>query len=97
MPALALIYNLSTIARPAIRKVLREGTAGLTNEELNPAITSTSAWVIWLAILLIIRLRTGGTHPPVDDGILGPKRRLVAIATLVLFVLLFMPSPFVQY
>jgi membrane-associated protease RseP (regulator of RpoE activity) len=97
VPALALVYNLFTIARPAIVKILHQGTAGLTNEEVNPAISSTSAWVIWLAIMLIVRFRSGGTHPPVDDSVLGTKRRLVAIATLVLFVLLFMPSPFVQY
>ena len=50
-------------------------------------------WVVWFAVLQVIaRLSGGHEHPPTDDGVLSPKRRVVAMATLVLFGLLFMPS-----
>jgi len=97
VPALALVYNLCSIARPALIKIVGVGFHGLTDQELAPALSSTTAWVLWLAIILLVRWRSGGLHPPVNDGTLDSKRRWVAIATLVLFVLVFMPSPFVQY
>jgi membrane-associated protease RseP (regulator of RpoE activity) len=50
-------------------------------------------WIVWFGVLqLIARLSGGQEHPPTDDHVLSPKRRLAAMATLVLFVLLFMPS-----
>ena len=33
-------------------------------------------------------------HPPTSDSPLDPKRKAIAIFTLLLFVLLFMPEPF---
>jgi membrane-associated protease RseP (regulator of RpoE activity) len=97
VPALALVYNLATIARPAILTIAHSGFRSLTEAQLAPALSSTTAWVIWLAIILLVRWRSGGTHPPVDEPSLDHRRRLVAVTTLALFVLLFMPSPFVQY
>lgn len=97
VPALALLYNLLTIARPALTKLVSAGYDSLTNAELAPAISSTMAWVIWLTIILLVRWRSGGRHPPVDDPGLDGRRRRIAAVTLALFVLLFMPSPFVQY
>lgn len=97
VPALALIYNLATIASPAIRTIFQHGFSALTEREMAPAISSTSAWLVWLVIIVAIQRYSGGTHPPVDDVSLDGKRRWVAIATLALFILLFMPSPFVQY
>lgn len=97
VPALALLYNACTIARPAILTILRHGFSALTDAEIAPALSSTSAWLVWLIIILMVQRLSGGTHPPVDEPSLDTKRRGVAIATLVLFVLLFMPSPFVQY
>jgi membrane-associated protease RseP (regulator of RpoE activity) len=50
-------------------------------------------WIVWFAVLqLIARLSGGHEHPPTDDGTLSPARQLLASATLLLFVLLFMPS-----
>jgi membrane-associated protease RseP (regulator of RpoE activity) len=50
-------------------------------------------WVVWFGVLQVIaRLSGGHEHPPTDDGTLSPKRRVVAMVTLVLFGLLFMPS-----
>ncbi len=61
------------------------------------AITSTSFWMVLLIVLLVFRFVTSGVHPPVDDPELGATRRWVAIGTLVLAVLVFMPSPLVAY
>jgi membrane-associated protease RseP (regulator of RpoE activity) len=97
VPALALLYNVVTIARPALLEALRHGFGAVPDQLLAPALSATMAWVIWLGIIVVVRWRSGGTHPPVDDASLDPRRYWVAIATLALFVLLFMPSPFVQY
>ena len=48
---------------------------------------------LWLwASTLLDRVLVGHRHPPTDDGALSPGRRAIAWATLLLFVLLFMPS-----
>ena len=36
-------------------------------------------------------------HPPTGPGTLSPARRAVAVLCLVLFVLLFMPTPLAEY
>ena len=49
--------------------------------------------VVWFGVLQVIaRLSGGHEHPPTDDGTLSPRRRVIAMATLALFALLFMPS-----
>lgn len=97
VPAAALLYNLATTARPAIEKWSETGYRALTDGDLAPALSSTMPWMIWFCIILFVRVRFGGTHPPVADATLDAKRRFIAAATLLLFVLLFMPAPFVQY
>lgn len=49
----------------------------------------------WLSFWVLLSLMTWSgppEHPPTDDETLSPRRRLVAVGTLVLFVLLFMPA-----
>ncbi|HUE29978.1 MAG TPA: site-2 protease family protein [Verrucomicrobiae bacterium] len=50
-------------------------------------------WLLWAAIITVL-LSLG--HPPTDDDRrpLDPGRRLAALATLVVFVLTFVPEPF---
>lgn len=97
VPAVALLYNLLTIARPALFKLLTVGYGALSDKDIVSATSSTFTWLVWLIILLLVRRFSGGTHPPVDDASLDGTRRGIAVVTLVLFILLFMPSPFVQY
>ncbi len=54
--------------------------------------TGTTMWAFWIVLLTLF----GRVHAePLDDVTpLDGKRRFVAIATLVLFVLVFMPIPF---
>lgn len=49
-------------------------------------------WLVWFVVLTVLDRVGGPTHPPTDDTSLSPARRVVAVATLVAFVLLFMPS-----
>lgn len=50
-------------------------------------------WIVWAGIIVFM-LRLG--HPPTidDDQPLGPGRTLGAVATLLLFVVTFVPEPF---
>ena len=50
-------------------------------------------WLFWFLLLLFVRRASGGDHPPTDPGALSPGRRVIAVLSLVLFVLLFMPTP----
>ncbi len=60
-------------------EVLVEGASGLH-------------WLVWFVVLTVLERVAGPSHPPTDDATLSPARRGVAVATLALFVLLFMPS-----
>ncbi len=47
-------------------------------------------WVVWGTILFVLRKQIG--QPTTPDETLSPGRRILAVGTLLLFVLLFMPS-----
>lgn len=54
-------------------------------------------WGVWFFLLLgLIRASGGVGHPPTEPGELSPGRKAIAVGTLVLFVLLFMPTPLRQ-
>ena len=62
------------------------------------AFSNSLFWLMWFAVLGLIARFTGrAAHPPTDPGELSPKRRAVAVFTLALFVLLFMPAPMTVY
>jgi membrane-associated protease RseP (regulator of RpoE activity) len=50
-------------------------------------------WFVFAFLIWALHRGTGGRHPPTDPSTLSPARRLVAIVTLALFGLLFMPVP----
>jgi len=85
------------------RVVLSPGEAGLglhlleyllsTLLLLNPVLS----WATLVLLLRVLRRVAGTAHPPVDDATLSTSRRVVGIVTLALFVLLFMPSPWVVF
>jgi membrane-associated protease RseP (regulator of RpoE activity) len=61
-------------------------------------ITPGLVWLVWFALLAGLRRLSGGmNHPPTEPGPLSPMRRRTAVACLVLFVLLFMPTPMRMY
>jgi membrane-associated protease RseP (regulator of RpoE activity) len=62
------------------------------------AIGSSLFWLVWFGFTGAIGWVSGGAdHPPFEPSELGPVRRAVAWSCLVLFVLLFMPTPWVEY
>ena len=64
------------------------------------ALTGLQAGMPWAFYFLLLTLmaRIGGAdHPPTNDSHLSPGRKAIAVFTLVLFVLLFMPTPWLVY
>ncbi len=66
--------------------------AGLRDDALLGEALAGMHWMIWFVVLGIMSKIGGIDHPPAGEAPLGPGRRIIAIATLALFVLLFMPS-----
>jgi len=94
VPAAMLIYNGWVHAGPILR--------ALPDSELDqvswaPVVSSLSLWGTLLVLLLVFRRMSKGVHPPVDEPDLDRARILVARGTLLLAILLFMPSPLVAY
>jgi membrane-associated protease RseP (regulator of RpoE activity) len=59
--------------------------------------TQVIFWFFWYLIIHLIMRFAGTDHPPTEPGELSPVRRGVAVLSLVLFVLLFMPTPWAAY
>lgn len=95
VPAAMLVYNAWAHAWPVLKLAL----AGkeLAAASLAPVISSLSLWMTLLILLLVFRHFSRGVHPPVDEPALDRTRTLVARGTLLLAILLFMPSPLVAY
>jgi membrane-associated protease RseP (regulator of RpoE activity) len=58
---------------------------------------TAGTWFVWFAVLSIMRRIGGEEHPPTEPGELSRGRRIVACVALALFVLLLMPTVFVDY
>ncbi|MBW2526039.1 MAG: site-2 protease family protein [Deltaproteobacteria bacterium] len=50
-------------------------------------------WLVWFGLLFLLKRFSGDNHPPTEPGQLSPVRRAIAIGCILLFVLLFMPTP----
>lgn len=82
-------YNVAKFVGP----VVLTGTW----DALGQAISNSLFWLFWFGLLFLVRRAGGQDHPPTDPGELSQGRRWVGIASLVLFVLLFMPTPWSAY
>lgn len=71
---------------------VRAYAAGERGEHLWNALQAGLHWMVWFVLLLVLGRMSGLDHPPAGDAPLSAGRRLVAIGTLVLFALLFMPT-----
>ena len=59
---------------------------------------SSAFWLVWYGFTgAIARFSGGPDHPPFEPSELGPKRRFIAWLSLVMFALLFMPTPWGEY
>jgi membrane-associated protease RseP (regulator of RpoE activity) len=83
---LVVAYNLALFLVPIWRKK--------SELPLDIAVMNSSSWLVWYIVLSFITRAGGREHPPVEPGPLSTARRAVAWACLILFVLLFMPTPF---
>jgi hypothetical protein len=54
-------------------------------------------WLGFFVVLSLLERASRGRHPPTEPGSLSPARRVVAVVTLLLFILLFMPTPMMSY
>lgn len=87
---LLFLYNLAIFVLPVM-----SGESGLT---YGAAIGNSLFWLIWFGFTgLLARMSGGADHPPCEGGPLSPARRAVALGTLLMFVLLFMPTPMAVY
>jgi membrane-associated protease RseP (regulator of RpoE activity) len=66
--------------------------AGKHGEELAAGFAPGAHWLLWWFLLRLMVRNGRREHPPTDRGSLTPGRRLVALGTLLLFPLLFMPA-----
>jgi membrane-associated protease RseP (regulator of RpoE activity) len=104
---LAVIGSMSSRAGPGpltvrTRAVATLGLAllaGIARDKTSPVVWG--AWFVGLGLLLAMEVRWGALrpdsalldHPPTGAEPLGKGRAAVAVVTLALFVLLFMPTP----
>jgi membrane-associated protease RseP (regulator of RpoE activity) len=82
-------YNLYALVLPVL---LHRST-----QTLGAALGNSAFWLFWYAITGGMARMTGADHPPFEPGPLGLGRKLVAIGCLMLFVLLFLPTPLALY
>ena len=84
------IYNAISLLIPV--------ALGKSTQSYLQASLDSIFWLLWYVLLGVVgRFSGGARHPPTEPGELSPARRVVAAITLVLFVLLFMPTPLVAY
>jgi len=93
LPLVMVLYNSWVHVRPIVLRGMREGWGG---QNWMP-VSAATVWLSIFVLLWLLRGVSGANHPPVDDPELSPKRRIVAIFTLALFVLLFMPTPWAVF
>jgi membrane-associated protease RseP (regulator of RpoE activity) len=82
-------YNLVALVLPA--------ALGRSTQPIWGAISAASPWLIWYGITGLLGRYFGEDHPPFEPGELGTGRKILASGCLVLFLLLFMPTPFAFY
>jgi membrane-associated protease RseP (regulator of RpoE activity) len=57
------------------------------------ALMNSTTWLIWYALLGWLTNLSGRDHPPFEPAPLAPVRRGIAWLCLILFVMIFMPTP----
>ena len=66
--------------------------AGQDSAHISEAGLAGLHWFMWATVLTVMSRVARGEHPPIEVGTLTPVRRVLAWTTLLLFVLLFMPT-----
>ncbi|HEX6273402.1 MAG TPA: site-2 protease family protein, partial [Polyangiaceae bacterium] len=84
-----LAYNLAVFFGPIV--------LGSSKLPLGAAVGNSLTWLVWYGLLWLLTYLGGREHPPFEPGPLSPGRRVIAWLCLILFVLIFMPTPLAQY
>ena len=82
-------YNLLTLVLPVLLH--------RSQQPLAAAGGASAFWLFWYIVTGLMGHFFGEDHPPCEPMALGTGRKVLAIACLVLFVMLFMPTPFAIY
>jgi membrane-associated protease RseP (regulator of RpoE activity) len=77
------VYNLAVFTLPV--------ALGHSHLPMAVAVGNSLFWLMWYGVTGLIGRLSGGA--PTEPGELSPVRRVIAIITLIFFVLLFMPTP----
>ena len=83
------LYNLAVFLVPVLQR--------RAWNDVGQAIGNSIFWFIWFGLLFLMGRMSGKDHPPTEPGELSLGRKLIAVLCLVLFVLLFMPTPMSTY
>jgi membrane-associated protease RseP (regulator of RpoE activity) len=86
---LAFLYNVCVFVVPALLK--------RSHQPLELAVGTSTFWLLWYGVTAIMARISGEDHPPFEPEPLDRGRQVVAIGCLILFVLLFMPTPIALY
>jgi membrane-associated protease RseP (regulator of RpoE activity) len=86
---LVCVYNLISLGVPIL--------LGRSHQPWWSALEASAVWLIWYGVTGLMGRFFGEDHPPFEEGELGSGRKLVAVGCLVLFVLLFLPTPIAIY
>lgn len=65
--------------------------------DLGQAAGNAGFWLVWYFLIRVVMQVGGRDHPPTEPGELSPVRKGLAVLSLVLFGLLFMPTPWSSY
>jgi hypothetical protein len=57
------------------------------------AVGNSLFWLVWFVVLGVLARLSGKDHPPCEPGELSPVRKAIGWICIVLFVVLFMPTP----
>lgn len=69
----------------------------LTGTAWKMAFSAALPWLVWWGMLFVLLRLSGRDHPPTEPGKLGSVRTVIAVGSLLLFVLIFMPMPMSEY
>lgn len=86
---LVFAYNVVVYVIPALMH--------RSNQSVGDAVATSANWLIWYGITGAMAHFSGEDHPPFEPEPLDLGRQLVAVLCLVLFVLLFLPTPIAFY
>lgn len=85
----AFAYNLFTLLLPVL--------LGKSTQPWFAALGASLFWLFWYGITGLMGRFFGEDHPPFEHGELSMPRKVLAVGCLVLFVLLFLPTPLAMY